>query len=49
MIDGRNVFDQAVKNDRKAQEKFRKVITGQKDTYIKVYGPDYLYFIEFRN
>ena len=31
MIDGRNFFDQSVKNNLITYEKFRKILTGQGD------------------
>ena len=33
MIDGRNFFDQAIKNDIKTCENIRKITTGQRDDY----------------
>ena len=33
MIDGKDVFDQAVKNDKITYENIRKVSTGQGDDY----------------
>ena len=33
MIDGRNFFDQPIKNDIKTYENIRKIATGQGDDY----------------
>ena len=33
MLDGKNVFDQPVKNDLIAYENMRKIATGQEDDY----------------
>ena len=33
MIDGRNFFDQPVKNDKVTYQNFRKIATGQGDEY----------------
>ena len=33
MIDGRNLFDQPIRNGIKAQENIRKIATGQEDNY----------------
>ena len=44
MIDGKNVFDQAVKNDKITYENIRKVPTGQGDDYTTGCLLDYIYF-----
>ena len=44
MIDGKNVFDQPVKNDKITYEKIRKVATGQGDDYTTGCLLDYIYF-----
>ena len=44
MIDGKNVFDQPVKNDKITYEKIRKVATGQGDDYTAGCLLDYIYF-----
>ena len=33
MIDGRNIFDQPIKNDLKVYDNIRKIETGQSDAY----------------
>ena len=33
MLDGKNVFDQPVKNDLITYENMRKIATGQEDSY----------------
>ena len=33
MIDGRNFFDQPIKNDLKRYDNIRKIVTGQGDDY----------------
>ena len=33
MIDGKNFFDQPVKNDKATYENIRKITTGQRDDY----------------
>ena len=47
MIDGRNSFDQPIKNDIKIYKNTRKIATGQ-DDYITGYLPDYNYFIKHK-
>ena len=32
MIDGKNFFDQPVKNNSRTYDKLRKIVTGQEDT-----------------
>ena len=44
MIDGKNVFDQPVKNNLRAYENIRKIATGQGDDYTPVYLLDYSHF-----
>ena len=44
MIDGKNVFDQPVKNDKVTYENIRKNATGQGDDYTTGCLLDYIYF-----
>ena len=44
MIDGRNYFDQPVKNDWLTYENIWKIATGQGDDYTTGYLLDYPYF-----
>ena len=44
MIDGKNFFDQPVKNDKVTYENIRKVATGQGDDYTTGCLLDYTYF-----
>ena len=44
MIDGKNVFDQPVKNDKITYENIRKIATGQGDDYTTGCLLDYAYF-----
>ena len=44
MIDGKNVFDQPVKNNLRAYENIRKIATGQGDDYTTVCLLDYSHF-----
>ena len=44
MIDGRNFFDQPIKNDSKTYDNIRKVETGQGDDYTARCFLDYSYF-----
>ena len=44
MIDGRNFFDQAIKNDIKTFENIRKITTGQGDDYTTGCLLDYNHF-----
>ena len=44
MIDGKNFFDQPVKNDKITYENIRKVATGQEDDYATACLLDYIYF-----
>ena len=45
MIDGRNLFDQSIRNDIKTYENIRKSATGQRDDYTTGCLLDYNYFI----
>ena len=47
MVDGKNVFDQPVKNDKVTHEKIRKITTGQGDDYTTGCLLDYIYFKNF--
>ena len=44
MIDGQNVFDQPVKNNKITYENIRKNATGQEDDYATGCILDYAYF-----
>ena len=46
MIDGKNFFDQPVKNDKVTYENIRKIATGQGDDYTTGCLLDYPYFKE---
>ena len=46
MIDGKNFFDQPIKNDIKTYENIRKIATGQGDDYTTRCLLDYNYFIK---
>ena len=46
MIDGKNVFDQPVKNDKITYENIRKIATAQWDDYATGFLLDYSYFKE---
>ena len=46
MMDGRNVFDQPVKNDKITYDNNRKIATGQEDDCTTGCLLDYLYFKE---
>ena len=46
MIDGKNLSDQPVKNDLRAYENIRKIVTGQGDDYTAGSLLDYPYFRE---
>ena len=43
MIDGKNVFDEPVKNDKVTFENITKIVTGQGDDYTTGYLLDYTY------
>ena len=44
MIDGKNFFDQPIKNDKVTYENIRKIATGQGDDYTTGCLLDYSYF-----
>ena len=44
MIDGKNFFDQPIKNDKITYENIRKIATGQGDDYTTGCLLDYIYF-----
>ena len=44
LIDGKNFFDQPVKNDKVTYENIRKIIIGQGDDYTTGFLLDYTYF-----
>ena len=44
MIDGKNFFDQPVKNDKVMCENIRKIATGRGDDYTTGCLLDYVYF-----
>ena len=44
MIDGKNVFDQPVKNNKITYENIKKIATGQRDDYTTGCLLDYAYF-----
>ena len=46
MMDGRNVFDQPIKNDKITYDNNRKIATGQEDDCTTGCLLDYLYFKE---
>ena len=47
MIDGRNFFDEPIKNDLKTCDNIRKIATGQGDDYTTGCLLDYLYFRKY--
>ena len=47
MIDGKNFFDQPIKNDKVTYENIRKIPTGQGDDYTTSYLLHYAYFEEY--
>ena len=47
MIDGRNFFDQPIKNDLKTYDNIRKIATGQGDDYTTACLQDYPYFKKY--
>ena len=47
MIDGKNFFDQPVKNDKVTYENIRKIIIGQEDDYTTGCLLDYTYFKKY--
>ena len=48
MIDGKNLFDQPIKNNLKTYENIRKITTGQGDDYTTGCLLDYNYFTNYR-
>ena len=44
MIDGKNFFDQSIKNNKVTYQNFRKIGTGQGDDYATACLLDYIYF-----
>ena len=44
MIDGKNFFDQSVKNNKVKYENVRKIATGQVDEHTTGFLLDYIYF-----
>ena len=47
MINGKNFFDQPVKNNETTYENIRKIATGQGDDYIIGCLLDYIYFTNY--
>ena len=47
MIDGKNVFDQPVKNDEVTYENIRRIATSQGDDYTTGCLLDYIYFKKY--
>ena len=47
MIDGRNVFDQLVKNDLRTNDEIRKILTGRGDGYTTGCMLGYSYFKDY--
>ena len=48
MIDGKNFFDQPIKNDKVAYENIRKITTGQGDDYTTACLLDYNHFKKYQ-
>ena len=46
MINGENIFDQPIKNDKVTYENIRKIVTGQGDGYTNGCLLDYSYFAD---
>ena len=46
MINGKNFFDQPIKNNKVTYENIRKIATGQRDDYTTGFLLDYLYFMD---
>ena len=44
MINGKNIFDQPVKNNLRTYDNIRKITTGQRDDYTTSCLLDYVYF-----
>ena len=47
IIDGRNFFDQPIKNDLKTFDNIKKIVTGQGDDYTTGWLLDYSYFKKY--
>ena len=47
MIDGKNFFDQRIKNDEVTYDNIRKIVTGQGDDYTTGCLLDYTYFKKY--
>ena len=47
MIDGRNLFDQPIKNDLKTYDNIRKIAADQGDDYTTGYLLDYPYLEKY--
>ena len=47
IIDGRNFFDQPIKNDLKTYDNIKKIVTGQGDDYTTGWLLDYSYFKKY--
>ena len=47
MIDGKNVFDQPVKNNKVTYENIRNIAAGQGDDRTNGYLLDYIYFKKY--
>ena len=47
MIDGKNIFDQQVKNDKVTYENIRKIAASQGDEYTTGCLLDYIYFKKY--
>ena len=47
MIDGKNVFDQAINSDLKTYENIRKIATAQGDDYTTGFLLNYSYFKDY--
>ena len=47
MIDGKNFFDQPVKNDKVTYENIRKIATGRGDDYTTGCLLNYIYFRKY--
>ena len=47
MIDGKNFFDQPIKNDKVTYDNIRKIATGQGDDYTTGCLLDYTYFKKY--
>ena len=50
MIDGKNLFDQPIKNDLETYDNVQNIMIGQRDDYTTCYLQGYPYFKEnYRN